>query len=193
MAIAPAARPATPTWLLAWLLAGLLTCLLAGIAAAHAQTAAAPETIGAKRFESFMLGAAVPCSVEPARVCIAEAWDFADRDRDGALAAGELNAIKSEMNAWAEWKKPSMGSRARASLAIAQMLVRSLPPALVIEGFDSDADGVVSRAELTQDLTLDERPLPEILQDRGAVDWPSVKERLGAVAPLIGLLAQGGS
>lgn len=163
----------------------LAATFLAGLGALPA--AAQPA---AERFDSFMRTAAAPCSVAPARICIDAAWGFADRDGDGQVSAAELEAVKNELGVWAEWKKPSMGQSDRASLAIGQMMVRSVKPEQLVQGFDSDGDGSLSQAELTQDLTLDDRPLPEILQDRDSVDWPAVQKRLGSIAPLIALLAQ---
>lgn len=173
----------TPRLLLAALAA---TLLVAAPAAAQSN----PDTIGVERIEAFMLGAAQPCATAPAEVCIEEVWRFADRDRDGHLAADELAAVKNELGAWAEWKKPLLGQRDRAGLAVGEMVVRSLQPGQLIEGFDNDGNQLLSQAELTQDIDLDGRPLPDILQDKAAVDWQAVQGRLGAAAPLIALLAQ---
>ena len=48
-----------------------------------------------------------------------------------------------------------------------------------VSAWDEDGDGLVSMDELTADLALDDRPLPVLLQDEEAVDWASVRSRLG--------------
>ena len=48
----------------------------------------------------------------------------------------------------------------------------------------------MSRKELLADVTLDERPLGEVLLDDKAVDRAAVAQRLGSLSPMLeGLLA----
>ena len=53
------------------------------------------------------------------------------------------------------------------------------------DSYDTDGDGQVTRGEALVDMTLDRRPLPLLLQDRAAVDWPRFLERLGVGAAMI--------
>ena len=51
--------------------------------------------------------------------------------------------------------------------------------------FDANQDGYVTQAELLADVTLDERPLGEVLSDPNAVDRVGLANRLGLPPALI--------
>ena len=44
---------------------------------------------------------------------------------------------------------------------------------------------LLSREEVTADIRLDKRPLPEILSDPSSVDWNGLAARAGDAAPLL--------
>jgi hypothetical protein len=45
--------------------------------------------------------------------------------------------------------------------------------------YDTDGDGLISRAELLVDVRLDERPIAAVLLDPEAVDHAAIGRRLG--------------
>ena len=54
-----------------------------------------------------------------------------------------------------------------------------------LDKYDTNHDGSLTLAEVTADIRLDKRPLPEILSDPSAIDWNSLAARAGSAAPLL--------
>lgn len=152
-----------------------------------AETAGPPAAVSG--FERFIAEAQPACREKPAAACIVLGWEFADRNRDLKIGADELAALRQEFYAWSEWRRPRMGERDRAVLAVAKLVARSLDLPEIVAGYDSDGDGALTPQELLADVALDDRPLGEILLDREAVDWNALSRRLGAAAPLLGALS----
>lgn len=170
----------------AWLLSAVLG--LAPAAAAESQTVAATPAVLA--FEQFIRASAPVCERMPAAACIDAGWGFADANRDDRLSLAELTEVRDTLVAWTGWRGESLHRRERAAIAVGLLLIDSIGLETLVASYNSDADGALSRKELLADVTLDERPLGEVLLDDKAVDRAAVAQRLGSLSPMLeGLLA----
>ncbi len=166
--------------------AAVLSCLAT---TAHAQSPAAPsEAIAA--FDAFVREAAPTCLSRPATICIDTGWSFADRNRDQGLTQAEFNGLRQELQDWFQWRQTELTPRERNALTLALFFVDAVGTAQIVAGFDGDQDGRVTRAELLADVTLDDRPLGEVLLDPAAVDRPAVIRRLGPAAAFLPEIAE---
>ncbi len=156
---------------------------------AWAQTAAVPASPQVLAFEQFIRASAPVCERRPAADCVDAGWGFADTDGDGRLSVAELTAVRDALAAWSGWRGDSLNKRERTSIAIGLWLVDSIGLDRLVASYSQDADDSLSRDELLADVTLDERPLGEVLLDAQAVDRQAVAQRLGALSPVLeGLL-----
>ena len=169
------------------LAAGLLALTVAGGPLA-AQQAAQPSA-AVRSFAAFLGQAGPLCLRQAARRCVEAGWRFADRDRDARVSAAELETVRRELRDWLTWGGNGIGPEERRAVLLGLMVVETLGLPRLVESYDTDGDGTLSRAELLSDLRLDERPLGEVLSDAGAVDWDSLRSRLGSLAPAVQSLA----
>lgn len=168
------------------LLLGLLWVASAAAAAAAQREAPSPVVAA---FDEFM-GASKPvCEHEPARHCVDLAWRFADANGDGGLSLAEFQRVRDALAEWTAWKGESLDREKQASITLGLLLVDGVGLETLIESYDTDGDGLVSRSELLADVRLDERPLGRILEDSEALDRKAFAGRFGPIAPLVdGLL-----
>lgn len=128
------------------------------------------------------------CEEAPAEECIEHGWEYADSNADDELDKKELAKLRSDLNAWADWKSDSLSGKDRTKLSIARSLANSLELDDLVQSYDKDDSGTITRSELLADIEVDQRPLPEILADKQATDWQAIGERLGPFGSLIGSL-----
>lgn len=151
--------------------------------AARAQEAISAEI---QAFDRFISTNTPLCLQESAAACIDAAWFMADRDRDQLLSLDELAEIQRTLADWARWKKPALHENDWSGIQLGLMLARAVGLQRLLDSFDANRDHGLSQSELLADVTLDQRPLPQILTDRSAVDWDAVAQRLGSFSSLLG-------
>ncbi|MFQ5775113.1 MAG: hypothetical protein ACE5GS_11390 [Kiloniellaceae bacterium] len=165
---------------------GFLLASLAAVPAPAAEHAPAPA---ARAFEAFLAHSAPLCLREPARRCVDAGWRFADRDRDGGLSLTELESVRTALRSWLTWKNDEIAPQERRGIRLGLWIVEAIGLPRLVESYDGNGDGAISRGELLSDVRLDDRPLGAVLIDPDAVDWDSLKRRLGAMAPALGGVA----
>ncbi len=154
-----------------------LVAALAGPAAAG--TAASPDAAAFDRF----LGTTGPvCERQSSPRCVDAAWRLADRNGDRRLSLGELQGLRADLDAWLAWKGQAIPPGQRRLVQLGLLLVDGIGLARLVESYDADGDGAISRAELLSDVRLDARPLGQVLLDAQAVDWEALRRRLGPLA-----------
>ena len=163
-----------------------------GLVAVTAATAsaAAPQPPGPGSLDRFLERSVPLCMKVPAVQCIDEGFAFADRDRDQRLSLAEARQAQAEVNRWTKANAKRLPPQDREKLVVGLLLVQSVGPEALFQSYDADGDGELTRAELTADIRLDKRPLPEILGDPSAIDWDSLSARAGEAAPLLRRLFQ---
>ena len=150
---------------------------------------AAAQAVDGRAFEQFMQASRPVCAEQPGGVCVGLALGFADADGDRALSLDEVAAIRRELGDWALRHRDELSPPERSSLALGLLLADSLGLEQLHGLYDADGDGLVSRAELLADVTLDQRPLGETLLDPAAVDRAAIARRLGVPPALIESIA----
>ncbi len=155
----------------------LMTCLLVLIATPSLARAAEPS-VDAVLVQRFIDGASGPCKTAPAEVCVDAGWWFAASDPDRGLSVYDVTVLRQRLGAWFEHYQGDMRPQARASFGLGLMIADGITMPGLHAAFDSDGDGWVTRQELLADVTLDERPLGEVLSDPEAVDRASLAQRL---------------
>ena len=137
------------------------------------------------------LAQSVPfCLKAPAVQCIDQGFTFADRDQDGQLSLAEVQAIQGEVTGWAKTNGRRLPPAERDKLIVGLLLIQTVGPQQLFASYDGNRDGALTREELTADIRLDKRPLPEILSDPASIDWDSLAARAGDAAPLLRQLFQ---
>lgn len=159
-----------------------LTALLLAVPGA-AETAAPSAPV--LKFDRFVRSSSPLCAKRPAAHCVDAGWDYADVSRDGGLSLAELKAIQEALTDWTVWRYDNLSGRERASIAMGLWLVNAVGLERLMASFDADGNGMISRSELLADVSLDERPLGEVLLDPEAVDRKAVAQRFGSMAPLL--------
>jgi hypothetical protein len=148
--------------------------------AATGASAAAPETL-----DQF-LGRTVPmCLKAPAVRCVDQGFAFADADGDGLLSPAEVASVQAQVDRWTKGNARRLPPAERERLVMGLLLVQAVGPDRLFASYDADGDGLLSREEVTADIRLDKRPLPEILSDPAAIDWNALADRAGEAAPLL--------
>ena len=165
--------------------------VLLGAAAFLASPAGAEEVGPAESpsgFESFLHDAEPICRVRPSTECVDRVWQYVDVDRDGFWGETEVEGLHGELREWFGRHGEELALRDRAALKTALALSDVIGARGLIDAFDADRDGRVTRNEFLADVTLDDRPLHEVLADPQAVDRRAFANRFGVFAPLVAVL-----
>lgn len=159
--------------------------LLAALAAAVPAAAQTTAPAGTARIDRFVRDNAQLCAQAASTDCFDRSFRFADTDRDGQLSLPELQALQADMFEWlrANRDRLSPGDRRGVFGTLAIVEMAGLPR--LFASYDEDGDGKLNRTELLADVRLDERPLALLVRDPEAVNWSSLRKRLGAAAPLL--------
>ena len=168
----------------------LMGLWLFATATATAEGTAASER--AARFAGYITQATNLCFALPALRCVEHGFAFADRNADQGLSADELTEVDRDVRAWWEASRERLPTQANFAIGLGLLTTQYAGHAYFVRAWDTDGDGLVSIEELTADLSLDERPLPILLSDEGAVDWEALRGRLGQYGALLDRL-RGGS
>lgn len=161
--------------------------VIAMIAAAGPAWAISDEapSIEILAFERFITATAPVCSRSSSRECFALAFDFADANGDHRLASDEVRDVRDALADWSAWRDGSLTVQERNAIRLGLWLVDTIGLPALHASYDEDGDGLVSGPELLADVSLDDRPMGEVLLDPEAVDRPAVARRLGALSPLL--------
>jgi hypothetical protein len=130
------------------------------------------------------------CMKAPAVQCIDRGFAFADLDRNRHLSLAEAKETQAEVNRWVKANARRLPPQERERLVMGTLLLQTVGPEQLFRSYDANRDGELSRDELTADLRLDKRPLPEILSDPSSIDWNALSARAGEAAPLLKRLFQ---
>lgn len=164
---------------------------LPGAALAALLLAGAQGALAAERSLDRFLETNVPfCLEAPAVQCVDRGFAYADQDGDGRLSLAEAKTAQAEVNGWTKANARRLPPAERERLVMGLLLLQTLGPERVFESYDADGDGELTREEVTADIRLDRRPLPQILGDPAAIDWDALTARAGEAAPLLKRLFQ---
>ncbi|HWL69739.1 MAG TPA: hypothetical protein VNS22_15325 [Geminicoccus sp.] len=158
------------------LLAALLL-LLAVPAVAGAPTPAA--------FDRFVRETGPACALKASSACFERIFRFADRDRDGALDLAELEGLQTRGREWLLGHSRELPPADKQAAVLTLLAIDFVGLDHLFASYDADGDGLLTREEVSADLTLDERPVPVLVEDPDAVDWDRLMERLGTGAAVL--------
>ncbi|SLN29617.1 hypothetical protein [Oceanibacterium hippocampi] len=151
---------------------------------AIAAAAATANDPGTAEIDRFLAANREFCRTAPSGDCVDRGLAFADTDGDGAISLAETRRLRAFVGNWYAARSESLHRKDQATIGLSIWVADSLGLERVMQLFDSDGDGLVTRAELTADVKLDERPLPEVLADSEAFDRKAMERRLGPYAAL---------
>ena len=144
--------------------------------------------VHATAFERFLKTSTPVCQKQASARCVDVGWRFADTDRDGYLSLTELQAVHEAGKDWFAWKADSLPAQERASVALSLAMIDGMGVERLMQSYDADGDGKLSRAEALVDGHLDDRPLGDVLRDPNGLDRQATSRRLGIMGPLFGQL-----
>jgi Ca2+-binding EF-hand superfamily protein len=136
-------------------------------------------------FERFVVLLSPICGRGASTDCFEYAFDFTDTDGDERLSSVELTTVRDALEDWTAWRQESLSTRERNGIRLGLWLVDTIGLRTLETSYDDDHDGLLSRAEMLADVTLDERPLGEVVLDPAAVDRTAIARRLGMLMPLL--------
>ena len=155
----------------------LLLCLLAAPSLADEAAIA--------RFDGFV-GAVPPlCATAASTRCVEAAFAWADADADDGLTLDELERVRADLGHWLDARGATLSPTEAGYTRLGVWLVDSIGLEPLFRSYDADGDGRLTRTELTADLTLDARPLADVVLDPQAIDWPALRARLGALSAVL--------
>lgn len=148
-----------------------------------------PTTPQLLAFDRFMTQNGPVCQHQSSRRCVDNAWAFADRDRNSHLTLPELQTVRTELGDWLAWKD-GITPRDKANVAMGLWVVDSAGLPNLFASYDANGDGRLTKAELLADITLDDRPIGQVLTDERAVNRQRFSQRLGPLSKLAEALMQ---
>jgi hypothetical protein len=166
--------------------ASLLVALGLWLAIGPATANLNAPTAEAETFDRFLAVTSPVCEHQSSLLCVDTAWRFADSDGNQGLSLGELTNMRDGLRAWMTWKEQAIPVAQRRMVQFGLLLVDGVGLPYLVESYDANGDGTISRAELLSDVRLDARPLGQVLLDSNAVNWESLKRRLGPLAGSLG-------
>ena len=147
--------------------------------------AAAPDPKEKVSLDQFLESSVPLCLEAPAVRCIERGFGFADANHDGKLSLAEVRATEAQIVRWTQSNAQRLPDEERQKLVAGLLVVQMVGPDQLFASYDTNHDGSLTLAEVTADIRLDKRPLPEILSDPSAIDWNSLAARAGSAAPLL--------
>lgn len=165
-----------------WAVGLAMTALSLGLVSSPAAASRHAAPAAAAAFDRFLALASPVCERQSSLLCVEAAWRFADRDGNQGLSLSELTGVRDDLRAWLTWKEKEIPPAQRRLVQFGLMLVDGIGLPTLLQSYDANGDGAVSRTELLSDVRLDARPLGQILMDSKAVDWESLNRRLGPIA-----------
>ena len=93
--------------------------------------------------------------------------------------------MRDAVQRWFLGVREDLPQQTNAGVAVGLLALQLVGVAALHDSYDADGDGQLTRGEALADVTLDERPLPLLLQDRTAVDWSRFLDRLGMGAAVL--------
>lgn len=148
----------------------------------------AAPTPGAVALEKFVQSSTATCNSEPSQKCVDLGWAFADTDKNGTLSLAEVEKIRDDITAWHAWKGDTLTQRDRASFNMGIWAADRVGIANLFNSYDVNADGKLTKAELSADVKLDQRPLGQVLADPQAVNRQQFAARLGPLQKMAEVL-----
>lgn len=164
--------------------ARLVGMALAGTLGALSLPAAADEAA----FDRAARQVAGHCARGAATSCAVRAFDLLDANNDGVAEIEELQTLDARMRVWTAANAEELQPMDLRAVQLSFVLVDTIGIERGMLLYDEDGDGALSLEEMSADFNLDERPLPEIVQAREIVDWPSLRRRFGATAMIFDYL-----
>jgi hypothetical protein len=158
----------------------LMLAVAAPPAATTAETRAAETEAAA--FDELARELVPICVNAAATRCFETAFARADADGDEQLGFAEIDGLRRAATEWFLAERDRLTVREQTVIAMGLAALNTAGVERLIAAYDADGDGRLDRAELTADVVLDERPLPQLVRDEEAVDWAAVRGRLGSVA-----------
>jgi EF hand len=155
------------------------------LGAALASTGASSATPAVESLDQFLSRSVPLCMKAPAVRCVDQGFAFADADRDGKLSPAEVRSTQAQVDRWAKGNARRLPQAERERLIVGLLIIQAVGPDQLFLSYDADGDGLLTREEVTADIRLDKRPLPEILSDPSSVDWNGLAARAGDAAPLL--------
>lgn len=162
---------------------GAAVLALAAALAAPGAKAATPAT--GESLDQFLSRSVPLCMKAPAVRCVDQGFAFADADQDGKLSPAEARAAQAQLDRWAKGNARRLPPAERERLIMGLLVVQAVGPDQLFVSYDADGDGLLTREEVTADIRLDKRPLPELLSDPASIDWDGLAARAGDAAPLL--------
>jgi len=145
-----------------------------------AGTAAAQEPpADALLVQQFIDGAREPCDTKPAQDCVDIGFWFGAAEPERGLTLQDVRLLRQRLGTWYEFYQPGLPPQTRGAFGLGLLLADGMTMERLHAAFDADSDGWVTQAELLADVTLDQRPLGEVLGDPAAVDRAGLATRLG--------------
>ncbi len=139
----------------------------------------------AHRVQSFLDRAQSLCIGGPAKRCVDAGWKFAAAAPARGLTRADVETLHQRLKVWYGWRQSQLSSQERASIGLGLLLAEGIGADRLHRLFDTDGDGLVTRAELLAEVTLDSRPLGKVLSDPKAVDRAALARRLNLPPVLV--------
>lgn len=155
--------------------------VLAAGAALAQQPAPSPAARSLDRFIRFSTPV---CEREPSARCVDVGFRYADMNGDGRLSQQELQRVRDAVADWTSWQENTLSQEDAARIAFGVMIVDTLTIPGLIQSYDQDGDGMLTKQELLADVKLDRRPLGEVLADPNNVDRVAFQQRFGMLGGL---------
>lgn len=176
----PAERPAAPSpgARHAARCAAALVLAVACLALAATEPARADEAA----FDRTIRQLAGACARGSSSACAERFFALADANGDGVADLEEIDRLNASMRVWTAANASSLDPLDLRALQLGFVLVDTIGIENGMYLYDEDGDGALSLEEASADFNLDDRPLPQLVQQRELVDWPAVRRRFGATA-----------
>jgi hypothetical protein len=86
--------------------------------------------------------------------------------------------LQQQLKIWYAWRQPQLSPRERASIGFGLLVADGIGAERLHGLFDANGDGLVTKTELLEDVTLDNRPIGKVLLDPNAVNRARLARRL---------------